>query len=187
MTGMLLAMAVAFGLRSDPRVACMLEWLLAQQMSDGGWNCRFPNGATHGSFHTTTSVLEALHAADASARKIQRAAAAGREFMLIHRLFRSHRTGRVARGAFTQLCFPYWWKFDVLRGLDYFRAANTWDDRLADGLALVANRRGSDGRWRQHRPHPGRTWFALEPSAKPSRWNTLRALRVREWAHTRRG
>jgi hypothetical protein len=181
-TGMLLAMAIAFGLRSDPRTKRMLDWLLAQQMSDGGWNCRLPRGATHASFHTTTTVLEALQTWSGSARGVRNAAAAGREFMLVHRLYRSHRTGAIARQAFTQLCFPHWWKFDVLRGLEHFRAADKWDERLADPLALIARKRGGDGRWKLQRPHPGRTWFALEPSGKPSRWNTLRALRVLEWA-----
>jgi hypothetical protein len=187
---MLLAMSIAFGLRGDPRVDRMMEWILGEQMQDGGWNCRWQRrtpmrGATHGSFHTTTSVLEALQAwlADAprAEPRLAQAASAGREFMLVHHLYRSHRTGAVARQAFTQLLFPHWWKFDILRGLDHFRAAAAWDVRLTDPLDLLERKRGSDGRWTLPRPHPGRLWFRLEPTGRPSRWNTLRALRVLEW------
>jgi hypothetical protein len=191
-TGMLLAMAVRFGQRDDPRAARMLRWLLEEQMDDGGWNCRRRRPrTTHGSFHTTTSVLEALEAWLASGRardaRVVRAAEAGRELLLAHRLYRSHRTGAVVRSDFTRFTFPHWWKFDVLRGLDHFRAADApWDPRLADPVELVSTRRGEAGRWALPRPHPGKVWFALEPAGGPSRWNTLRALRVLGWAATAR-
>jgi hypothetical protein len=187
------AILCAFGLRSDPRVGAMVEWLLGRQMADGGWNCRWkrgPQAASHASFHTTTSVLEALGAFEAEARRrnprVARAAAAGREFMLVHHLYRSHRTGAVARHEFTRLCFPHWWKFDVLRGLDHFRAADAWDARLDDPLALLEHRRTDDRRWMSARAHPGRVWLRLEDPRRPSRWNTLRALRVLDWASPRR-
>jgi hypothetical protein len=187
-TAMLLLMTVRFGLRSDSRAALMLDWLLGEQLHDGGWNCqRRRGGATHSSFHTTTSVLEALDAWLSSGGKpdarVARAAEAGRELMLVHQLYRSHRTGAVARHEFTRFSFPHWWKFDVLRCLDHFRAAKAaWDPRLADAIDLVRSKCGKDGRWKLPNPHPGRTWFALETPGQPSRWNTLRALRVLSWA-----
>lgn len=194
-TGMLLRMAIELGFASDPRVARMTTWLLEQAMPDGGWNCRFQRrapgeGATHASFATTTSVLEALHAVLAASRRqdatLARAAARGRELMLEHRLYRSHRTGAVVRSEFTRLHFPVWWKFDVLRALDDLRAADAWDARLEDPIALVASRRGEDGRWPLARPHPGRVWFDLETPGAPSRWITLRASRVLAWAERAR-
>jgi hypothetical protein len=186
-TGMLLSMAIGFGLSADERAQRMLAWLLGEQMQDGGWNCRLRHGATHGSFHTTNSVLEALAAwqrgVSASDPHVARAVARGHAFMLAHQLYRSHRTGRVARAEFTRLSFPHWWKFDVLRGLDQFRAAQAgWDARLADPLRLVESRRGNDGRWKLPSAHPGRVWFSLEQAGAPSRWNTLRAMRVLDWA-----
>lgn len=188
-TAMLLATSCAFGLHGDERARRMVRWLLDQQMRDGGWNCRWQRASappTHASFHTTTSVLEALHAwrshAPSPPPQVERASAAGRDFMLEHHLYRSHRTGKIARAELTQLSFPHWWKFDVLRGLDHFRQADAWDERLADPLELLLRRRGADGRWRLPRQHPGRVWFRMETTGQPSRWNTLRALRVLDWA-----
>lgn len=191
-TGMLLSMSAACGLQRDSRVERMLDWLLQQQMPDGGWNCRWRarQGATHASFHTTTSVLEGLQAwlesPSRSMPEVVRAAARGREFMLLHRLYRSHRTGAVARAEFTQARFPFYWKYDVMRGLDYFRAADVWDTRLEDGLDVLEERRRPSGRWLLPSPHSGRRWFTFEPAGKASRWNTLRALRVLAWAEARR-
>jgi hypothetical protein len=110
------------------------------------------------------------------------AAARGREFLLAHRLYRSHRTGRVVHPDLTRFHFPTQWHHDVLRALDHFReAAAPRDPRLADAIALVARRRGSDGRWTLARPYPGVLHFALEEPGAPSRMNTLRALRVLRW------
>jgi hypothetical protein len=145
------------GQGSDARVMRMLDWLRGEQMTDGGWNCRYHrSGATHASFHTTTSVLEALQEWSSARRKpdgeLLCAAAAGRECLLAHRLYRSHRTGAVVRSEFTRFTFPHWWKFDVLRGLDHFRVADAWDPRVLDPARLVASKRGKDGRWTLSRP-----------------------------------
>ncbi len=186
-TAMLLGMAGTFGLAGESRAKRMAEWLLTEQMTDGGWNCRRPRGATHASFHTTLSVLGAYHAwAGTRAerhRTVQEAAQAGREFLLRHRLYRSPRTGRVVPGPFTRFSFPPRCKYDVLRALDHFRAVGAaWDERLAVPLALLLRRRNEDGRWTLRNRHPGRQWFDLEPVGQPSRMNTLRALRVLAWA-----
>lgn len=161
-TAMMLTMANASGLPMPGAE----DWLVAQQLPDGGWNCR--RGDTHSSFHTTLSALEALGSHPASE--------AGREFLLEHHLFRSHTTGGVARDTFTRFSFPTYWYYDVLRALDYWRA-HPWDDRLRDGIELV-QRRQRDGRWLLQNPHRGRTWFEMEQVGQPSRWITLRALRV---------
>lgn len=165
-TGMMLTMARAEGIDMPGAV----EWLVARQLPDGGWNCR--DGATHSSLHTTLSVLEGLGEHPAGA--------AGREFLLVHRLFRSHRTGAVIRPGFTRFSFPCYWYYDVLRALDYWRD-HPWDERLAEAVDLV-RRRSKDGRWALQNPHRGQTWVVMEPAGKPSRMNTLRALRVLAWA-----
>jgi len=152
-------------------------------MADGGWNCRAMPGygkTTHGSFHTTISALEALLEYERFAPA--KAQARGREFLLAHRLFRSHRTGRVVKTAMTRFSFPPRWHYDVLRGLDYFRDAGAGPDpRLEDGLRLLEQCRGADGRWLLQNEYPGKTFFRLETVGKPSRWNTLRALRILRW------
>ncbi len=172
-TGMMLGMAQAAGVEMPGAI----DRLLDTQFPDGGWNCQRED--THSSLHTTLSVLEGLAPFEARA-DVAAAAEAGREFLLQHRLYRSHRTGEVIRPAFTRFSFPCYWYYDVLRALDYWRG-HPWDDRLADALDLVRSKQ-RDGRWNLQNKHPGRTWFDMETPGKPSRWNTLRALRVLRWA-----
>ena len=182
-TSMILGVLCWFGFE-DPRVDRLAAHVIQRQMPDGGWNCR--EGATHGSFHTTISALEAL--LDYERFRPGRAAAAresqarGREFLLVHRMFRSHRTGAVVKPEMTRFHFPARWHYDVLRGLDHFREAGApRDARLEDAIALVEKRRQPDGRWLLPSPYPGATFFDLERTGEASRWNTLRGLRVLRW------
>jgi hypothetical protein len=155
-------------------------------MADGGWNCQRPQGATHASVHTTISVLEGLrHFELLRGRKVRDVRAAqrrGREFLLAHRLFRSHRTGEVIKPEFLRFSFPPRWHYDILRALDYFQAVNaTRDPRLAEAIDIVRSRQDEDGRWPLQHAYKGKTYFELERVGAPSRWNTLRALRVLRW------
>jgi hypothetical protein len=175
---------------ADPRVDRLAEHVVAQQMADGGWNCRATEGygdATHGSFHTTISALEGLLEYERfrpeRAHAAREAQARGREFLLLHRLFRSHRTGEVVKAAMTRLAFPPQWHYDILRGLDYFRASGAArDERLSDALGLLEKKRTADGMWLLENVYSGKTFFAMETKGRKSRWNTLRALRVLRWA-----
>jgi hypothetical protein len=159
------------------------ECLLAAQTPDGGWNCQ--RSSNHGSFHTSISVLEGMRERSAStggSPRIEEAADRGREFFLNHQMYRSHRTGEVVKDAMTRFTFPYHWYFDVLRGLDYFQSVDAArDERLADAIKLLESRRQADGRWPMQNRHHGKEYFVLEPNGEPSRWNTLRALRVLRW------
>ena len=104
------------------------------------------------------------------------------EFILQHRLFRSDKTGDVIREAFTKFSFPPRWHWDVLRGLDYFRRIDSeHDPRLKDAIDLLLSKRCADGRWKLENHHRGKEFFKLEKPGQPSRWNTLRALRVLRW------
>jgi len=192
-SSMVLAIACWFRLE-DERVDALARHVMAQQMPDGGWNCQArlgylrPGGrpVTHSSFNTTILALEALLEYERmrptrEARAVHAAQARGREFLLAHRLFRSHRTGAIAKTEFTRFVFPARWHYDALRGLDYFREAGApLDARLADAFDLVESKRRPDGRWPTQGRYPGKAFFDLEP-AGPSRWNTLRALRVLRW------
>ena len=182
-TAMLVLLASSFG-HHDARVEGAVSWLLGQQLGDGGWNCEtVRTGARHGSFHTSISTLEALLEYERSGGRlpVSEAMGRGRDFFLDHRLYRSHRTGEVVNGAFTHFPFPPQWHYDVLRGLEHFRAAGAVaDERLADAIHVVNQARMTDGTWPAYRAYPGRTWFSLEPTG-PSRWSTLRALRVLRW------
>src|SRR5262249_28015726 len=136
----------------DDRVDIIADYLLKQQMPDGGWNCRRDLGATHASVHTTISVLEGLRLYELNrARKlraIQAAQRRGREFLLVHRLFRSHRTGEIIKPIFIRFSYPPRWHYDILRALDYFQAVNApRDPRLADAIGIVQSNQGEDGCW----------------------------------------
>ncbi len=114
---------------------------------------------------------------------IASAMSAGQEFFLDHRLYRSHRDGAVVNSAFTRLSFPPWWHYDLLRGLDHFQnTAAPMDERVVDALEVLASRRRADGTWPVQNRHAGREFFEMERVGGPSRWNTLRALRVQKWA-----
>ena len=170
----------------DPRVDTIVAHLLDEQMPDGGWNCQRPQGATHASVHTTISVLEGLRHYELqrgrALREVRAAQRRGREFLLVHRLFRSHRTGRIIKPEFTRFSFPPRWHYDVLRALDYFQAVRApRDPRLSDAIEIVLQHRRPDGRWPLQNRYRGKTYFEMEKLGAPSRWNTLHALRVLKW------
>jgi hypothetical protein len=184
-TGMVLSILTYFEC-DDDRLNTIADHLLRQQMPDGGWNCRRRFGDTHSSVHTTISVLEGLRHYELQRRgKLQAVRAAqrrGREFLLMHRLFRSDRTGEIIKPVFTQFAFPPRWHYDILRALDHFQAVNApCDERLADAIEIVEGTRRKDGRWSLQNSWKGKTYFELERLGAPSRWNTLRALRVLKW------
>jgi hypothetical protein len=162
----------------------IVDRLLSEQLSDGGWNCEVENGSVRSSFHSTLAVLcgllehERAHGADAAVTEARRR---GEEYLLERRLMRRISTGEVIEASWLEFAFPTWWHFDVLYGLDYFRAADNADRRLDDAVALVRGKQQSDGRWLLERSHPGAMHFALEAVGEPSRWITLRALRVLDW------
>jgi hypothetical protein len=184
-TGMVISILSHFKY-DDARLDTIADHLLDQQMPDGGWNCRRPYGATHSSVHTTISVLEGLRLYELNrgrrVRTVREAQRRGREFLLVHRLFRSHRTGKIIKPVFTRFSFPPRWHYDVLRALDYFQAVNApRDPRLSDAMDIVHSTRREDCRWSLQHSYRGKTYFELERRGAPSRWNTLRALRVLKW------
>jgi len=184
-TGMILSILSYFHYL-DQRVTRLAEYLLGQQMPDGGWNCQSFKGATHSSFHTTISVLEGLREFEknytSSQSAIFDAQQQGKEFLLKHRPFRSSRTGEIVKQAFTQFSFPPRWFYDILRALDYFQETNSKkDERLSDAIKIVEKKRKKEGWWLLQNRHRGRTFFEMERVGEPSRWNTLRALRILNW------
>jgi hypothetical protein len=166
--------------------------LLAEQLPDGGWNCEAANGSVRSSFHTTICVLEALLAHErvgGSSPEVTEARVRGQEYLLERRLLRRRSTGEVIedrklRGSdWTRFAFPTWWHYDVLRALEYLRHAGvTPDNRVAEAIELVESKRDSNGRWPLEIRYPGQMPVEIdEGQGRPSRWNTLRALRVLDW------
>ena len=177
---------VAIGAHFGENVQRIVDRLLGEQMSDGGWNCEQENGSTRGSFHTTIDVLDGLleyERAMGGPPQVRTARLRGQEYLLERRMLRKLSTGAVIDPAWTQFSYPTAWHYDVLRGLDYMRAAAAVpDERVAEAIDLVESKRDAEGRWPLENPHPGRLHFAMdEGEGRPSRWNTLRAMRVLKW------
>lgn len=168
----------------------ILDRLLGEQLRDGGWNCEAANGSTRSSFNTTICVLEALleyELAHGSSADVTEAHLRGQDYLLERRLFRRRTTGEIIDPAWTRFSFPTWWHYDVLRGLEYLRNAGvTPDERVAEAVELVVSKCNADGRWLLENQHPGTMAVELdEGEGRPSRWNTLRALRVLNWYSAR--
>jgi hypothetical protein len=170
----------------------IVDRLLREQLADGGWNCEAENGSTRSSFNTTICVLEALleyELAGGSSAAVTEARLRGQEYLLERRLFRRRSTGEVIERdrkgdtMWTRFAFPTWWHYDVLHGLEYVRRAGVKpDERVAEAIDLVASKRDGDGRWPLDTQYPGKMPVEMdEREGEPSRWNTLRALRVLDW------
>jgi hypothetical protein len=177
---------VAIGAYFGEDVHGIVERLLGEQMNDGGWNCEQENGSTRGSFNSTIDVLEGLleyEQATGGSPEVSAARLRGHEYLLERRMLRRLSTGDVIKPAWMQFSYPTFWHYDVLRGLDYLRAAGAApDERVAEAIDLVESKRDADGRWPLENPHPGQLHFDMDDGeSRPSRWNTLRALRVLRW------
>ena len=181
--GRIVALGVYFGQAVDGVVAR----LLGEQLEDGGWNCEAENGSVRSSFASTINVLEGLLAHERATGGSSEAIAArrrGEEYLLERRLFRRKTTGEVVDPTWLAFSFPVRWHYDVLRGLEYFReAGDPPDPRLDEAIELLRSKRQPDGTWLLENTHPGKVHFVLEDGdGRPSRWNTLRALRVLRWS-----
>ena len=188
--GGVLALGGYFGETSDR----LVDRLLGEQLMDGGWNCEAERGSVRSSFHTTICILEGLleyEKAKGATAAVTDARARAQEYLLARRLFRKLSSGEVihpkkgsmSMPSWTRFTFPTMWQYDVLRGLDYLRSAGVGpDERVAEAVGLVAERRMQDGHWLLDESPRDAFDDDLESGAgQPSRWNTLRALRVLDW------
>ena len=180
--GRVVALGAYFGVRSDR----LVDRLLREQLADGGWNCEAERGSVRSSFHTTICVLEGLLAyeqAFGATSPVSDARNRAQEYLLERRLLRRLSTGGIIEPAWTQFSFPTLWHYDVLRALDYLRAANVQpDDRVNEAVAILLERRQGDGRWLldvRHRDTLHEEMAGTVGAA--NRWITLRAMRVLEW------
>jgi hypothetical protein len=184
--GQVAASAIYFG----QDVERIMGLLLKEQLADGGWNCEAERGSTRSSFNTTICVLDALlefDLAGGNRSEVTEARLRGQEYLLERHLLRRLSTGEVVDRNFTLFSFPNWWHYDVLRGLDYMRKAGVKpDDRVVEAIEIVKSKRQADGTWLLENVHPGKDAVELdEVEGKPSRWTTLRALRVLDWYSAR--
>ncbi len=164
--------------------------LVGERLDDGGWNCERANGSVRSSFSTTINVLEGLleyERATGGTPESREARKSGEEYLLERNLYRRLSTGEPADEQFLSFLHPSRWRYDVLRGLDYFRSAAALtgaapDPRLGEAVDHVRSRRLEDGRWLLDWRLPGRVWFEVDSGpGEPSRWVTLRAMRALTW------
>jgi len=182
--GMFLNYASYF-LIKEGKLKSIVDFLLSEHMKDGGFNCNSnTKGAVHSSLHSTISVIEGILEYKKNGYKyrleeLQEAADKSRTFILQHRLFRSDRTGNIIDKKMLMLSYPSRWKYDILRALDYFHFAGVnYDPRMQDALDILKQKRRKDKKWPVQAKHPGQTHFDMEKTGGPSRWNTLRVMRV---------
>jgi hypothetical protein len=177
---------VTLGVYFGENMEALVQRLVSEQLEDGGWNCETENGSVRSSFATTINVLEGLleheQKTGGSPESIS-ARRRGEEYLLERKLLRRKSTGEVVRQSWLQFSFPVWWHYDVLRSLEYFRSTGEApDSRLEEAIHLVRSKQQSDGCWLLENTHPGEVYFDSEDGDnRPSRWNTLRALRVLCW------
>jgi hypothetical protein len=182
--GMFLNYASYFG-ASENDLKSVVDCLLSSQMNDGGFNCQSDRkGAIHSSLHSTLSVIEGILEYSKNGytyrlMELKKAEEESREFILEHKLYQSHRTGKTIDKKMLMLSYPSRWRYDILRALDYFQSAGVgFDNRISDALEVLMSKRRSDKTWPLQARHNGLIHFDMEQPGRASRWNTLRALRV---------
>jgi hypothetical protein len=182
--GMFLNYACYFKVDPMP-LHSVVDFVIEQQMPDGGFNCEANRkGAVHSSLHSTISLLEGIweYAANGYTYRVselEQIAAEAREFILQHDLFRSDHTGEIIDKRMLMLSYPSRWRYDILRALDYFQSADiAYDPRMQPALDILLKKQRKDQTWPVQAKHPGQTHFDMEKAGGPSRWNTLRVLRV---------
>lgn len=182
--GMFLNYASYFKM-AETKLQSIIDNILAEIMPDGGFNCRTTrSGAKHSSLHSTISVLEGFtefQKAGYTYRKkeISNAIKTGIEFILMHRLFLSDRTGQIIDKNFLKLTYPCRWRYDILRAMDYFQYSGVkWDNRMTEAMTYLNKKQNKDGTWNMQAAHSGQVHVIMEKAGKPSRWNTLRMLRI---------
>ena len=181
---------VADGAYFGVDISPIVRRLVGERLDDGGWNCERANGSVRSSFATTINVLEGLleyERATGGTPESRQARRSGEAFLLARSLFRRLSTGEPADEQFLRLAHPNRWHYDILRALDYFRSAAALtgaapDPGLAEAVGHVRSRRLEDGTWPLDWSPPGRVWFDVDDGpGQPSRWVTLRAMRVLNW------
>jgi hypothetical protein len=184
---------IRLGFGDDPRVRSAMGWqtraLLGKLPADQyyrsgtagpGFVCGINKGQPCG--WGATKAMRALAAVPKNIRTpmMRQAIKAGADFLLSHDLAAADFpfTGRISFHWF-KFGFPlnYWSDIletaEVLVDLGYGR-----DPRLAKVFQLIAGKQDGQGRWKLENSLNGKMWVDIENKKQPSKWITLRALRV---------
>ena len=182
-SGMLLNLC-CYSKIDTPKIKENIDYILDKQFNDGGWNCRWEFDKDHSSLHTTINILEGLHEYIKNKytyrkNEIISSVKKSHEFILMHKLFKSDKSGKVIDNKMLMLSWPCRWRYDILRCMDYFKAADQkYDTRMNDAMAIIIKKRMKNNYWPVQQKQPGLVHFEMEKVGKESRWNTLRVLRI---------
>ncbi len=84
--------------------------------------------------------------------------------------------------------YPLGYITDVLQNLEALAAlGQAQNPRLANALGLVLSKQDEQGRWKLEHTYNGKSWVDIEKKGQPSKWVTLRALRVLKAAYPETG
>ncbi|MBK8080105.1 MAG: hypothetical protein IPK25_07395 [Saprospiraceae bacterium] len=171
--------------QNEEDLKSVVDFILSEKVGDGGFNCQSNRqGCHHSSLHTTLSVLEGFfeylnNGYTYRIKDILTAKKSSEEFILMHSLFRSDKTGEIINPNFLTFHFPVRWFYDIFRGLEYFaKSEYPYDTRMQEALDILLRKKTKDGLWKMVSPYAGLNHFIMEKAGTPSRWNTLRALRI---------
>jgi hypothetical protein len=190
LTGNLARTLVLCGYEDDRRVRSAFDWLIENQMEDGGWHCFYDRAFGRG----TLDCWEGLSAFAALprarwTRRMKRSVKRGAEFYLRRELFRQ---GRRRYVPWFRFHYPVHYYYDILVGLDVItKLGYGGDGRLGAALSMLKKKRRPDGAWALESVHPdvgaGAGYrmnkklvkpLALEKKGEPSKWITLTCLQV---------
>jgi len=118
-------------------------------------------------------------------KKVERAIERGAEFLLMHRLFKAdHHNYNVINQSWLKLSFPWFYRYNILRGLDVLaKLGYTEDERLSDAIQVLLQKRLPDGTWILESAPVGRMQTSIEARDRPSKGITLIAVRVLKRLH----
>jgi len=161
----------------EPRLSKLVEYLLSVQKGDGGfsWDVHSEKGDPH----TTICILEGLGQFRASVpghipSELESAEDKAIAFLLFNRLFVDDPDKR-----FRKLSYPYRYRYDLLRVLEYFASQHIpYDPRMQPALEWLQAKQKKDGLWYLENQHKGNVHFQMEEVGKPSRFVTLKALSI---------
>jgi hypothetical protein len=186
LTGNVVAALLRLGYGDDPRLWQAVDWLVSIQNADGGWLCPYWKAHirdTHSCFYGTICVLEAFAEIPEGKRPpaVQEATARGAEFLLMHRLYRAdHHDLQIINPKWLKLAFPWFYGYNILRGLWVLTRLGYRDERMEDALAVLREKQTPEGKWVLESTPYGRMQANLEKKGQPSKWITLKALWVLE-------
>jgi hypothetical protein len=181
--GMLVSF-LSYGRSKSEKIYEMIDYILAHQFIDGGWNCTWDSGKNPkiSSIHTTLSVLEGLSEYQKNGytyriEEVLKQIPEGIECLLKRELFKNMKTGEAIHQSIIDIHYPPRWKYDILRVLEYLVSIKyPYDPRMEDAINLVI-KKSKNGYMPKGSQISGLIHFQLEKE-RFSRFNTIRALKV---------